>query len=614
MDPEKELIRVNEAEIGLDRSNITQQGQIEIPGQDAEHTKDDGQTEIEAYSSSNLIHTLKERKHHVAIKIRKTLHISKESDEISSKSPVLANTAEEESDSRLVHKLPVPDKHTMKDLLHNPVDTVKSKVSNQGNQQVAANIAAKEIPHGQEVDLVNAHDAVKRARTEHEKLLAIQDVTKLMKERQSTYARWTLDRHVTKIRVLPRQTLVKKSQAHFQKRDREGQMVMDWNAYGSHLLDFYAHQYGGQYIGYGCNPPKPSKETIMPNIERLIVSTSPLQEFIMTTRRVYRWENRAETTKYLVIYLILWYMNLLLPGILSAFLYLVLERRVHGNTLEDLREDIKHREDTQQTALSLNEFIEKRGNDKWADEIVEVVGPWLMIQLADLANLFESLRNFYEWRKPVRTGASLAVLAGFIVGTAMTPVWLLVKLAALGAGFTFFALFPLAVNFPEYRLLVSPAKRLLWNIPTHAEWAIKYIQAEGTRVAVSTETDTALEPSVLPIKTSVQSAQAYDYGFYKGHHDKAPGHLIISVASCRFVSNVGHDVHFDLPYNQLVKIEKQDRIVAKKIPSKLATDSGKDLKLVTRSGLEYLLENMEQREEAFSQIVGFSHTTWQVVW
>jgi hypothetical protein len=44
--------------------------------------------------------------------------------------------------------------------------------------------------------------------------------------------------------------------------------------------------------------------------------------------------------------------------------YLIAERRVHGNTLEDLRQDVIRREDTQQTALSLNEFIEKRGDDK----------------------------------------------------------------------------------------------------------------------------------------------------------------------------------------------------------------------------------------------------------
>jgi hypothetical protein len=292
--------------------------------------------------------------------------------------------------------------------------------------------------------------------------------------------------------------------------------------------------------------------------------------------------------------------------------YLVIERRVHGNGIEDLRADIKHREDQQQTALSLTEFIEKEGDEKWADEIVQTVGPWLMVQLGDLANFFETLRNFYEWRKPTRTAATLGVFAAIILLIPFIPYWFLIKSATLSAGFTFFALFPLSVNFPEYRLLVSPTRRLLWNIPTHAEWSIQYIQAEGTRVAAHTHTTP--NPTALPIKTSPEAAQNQDYGFYKAHHDKSTGHLIISANSCRFVSNIGHVVHFQLSYSLINKIEKKDRIVAKNVPSKLTTDSGKDLLLVTKVGVEYLLKNMEQRDEAFSQVVGFSQATWQIVW
>ena len=112
----------------------------------------------------------------------------------------------------------------------------------------------------------------------------------------------------------------------------------------------------------------------MPNIERLIVATSPFQEFIMTTRRVYRWEYPVETTKYLVIYIVLWYLNLLLPGALSVVLYLVAERRLHGQSIEDLREDIKHREDVERTALSLTEFIEKQGDENSSK--ISVPGSW----------------------------------------------------------------------------------------------------------------------------------------------------------------------------------------------------------------------------------------------
>jgi hypothetical protein len=61
--------------------------------------------------------------------------------------------------------------------------------------------------------------------------------------------------------------------------------------------------------------------------------------------------------------------------------------------MKDIRQDIERTEDRQQTALSLVEYIEKEGNEQWADKILEDLGPWLMVQLADLANFFESLRK-----------------------------------------------------------------------------------------------------------------------------------------------------------------------------------------------------------------------------
>ena len=56
----------------------------------------------------------------------------------------------------------------------------------------------------------------------------------------------------------------------------------------------------------------------MPNIERFLVASAPIQELIMTARRVYRWEDPSKTAKYLAIYSVLWYFNLLLPGCVSA--------------------------------------------------------------------------------------------------------------------------------------------------------------------------------------------------------------------------------------------------------------------------------------------------------
>ena len=71
---------------------------------------------------------------------------------------------------------------------------------------------------------------------------------------------------------------------------------------------------------------------------------------------------------------------------------------------------------------------------------------------------------------------------------------------------------------------------------------------------------------------------------------------------------------WSLRFEELQRVEKEDRIVQKNISSKLQKDSGQDLKFGSRDGREYLLKQVDKRDEAFSQIIGFSNITWQVVW
>ncbi|KAF1831184.1 hypothetical protein BDW02DRAFT_64433 [Decorospora gaudefroyi] len=605
MDLKDELRQVNPMHIGLERSRITPEGQIVLPNTNAENNEGDvahqrdaaKYTEPDIQSSTHhAVNSLRQKKHDAGVKLRKTFHIAKRSDaeKPDSKSPILAKASDvETSNSRLDNKSTACEKHSIQDLIHSPIDAVRSKVSNQGNQRVAANIAAKEIPHGQEVDLVNASTAVENARTEGEKEVATQNLSELLKLRQSTYVRWSLDRHVMKLRVLSQDTVVRKPRSEFERKDALEGTVIDWRAYASHLIDFYAHRYGGHYIGYGSDPPAPSKETMMPNIERLIVATSPFQEFFMNTRRVYRWEKPTETSKYLVIYIILWYYDMLLPGMLSTILYLVAARKQHSQSFDDLRAAIQHREDIHKTALSLNEFIEKQGDEKWADDLLQQIGPWLMIQLADLANLFETIRNFYEWRNPTRTAITLSIFSTAILATALTPPWLLLKTLTLCTGLTFFFLFPISVHFPQYRLLVSPARHLFWNIPTHAEWAIKFMQAEGLRVARDQEQDT-------------------DFGSYEARFGKLAGRLVVSSVAVRFVSS--HRTLFLVPFECIGRLEKVDRQVVKRVPERLTGDGGKDLLVCDVRGGEFVVRDVEQRDEAFGQVVGFSRAVWQVVW
>lgn len=96
-------------------------------------------------------------------------------------------------------------------------------------------------------------------------------------------------------------------------------------------------------------------------------------------------------------------------------------------------------------------------------------------------------------------------------------------------------------------------------------------------------------------------------------HSGTSGRLILDPTSLRFETTVRHKPHFQLLYSQMKKLEKVDRVIAKNIPG-LGQSEGKDLKFVDRKGEEWVLENVEKRDECFSQIVGFSGIDWQVVW
>lgn len=77
---------------------------------------------------------------------------------------------------------------------------------------------------------------------------------------------------------------------------------------------------------------------------------------------------------------------------------------------------------------------------------------------------------------------------------------------------------------------------------------------------------------------------------------------------------MGHNVLWSLNYSDIQGLEKEDRIAYKKIPEKLNKDPGLDLKIKSKDGREYMLKKMDRRDEAFSQIIGFSDIIWQVVW
>ena len=237
--PDNDVL-IREFQVGLDRSAIDQHGQIQLPREeqsskrgvvDESTNKNAGHGRARS-QAHHMVDSIRLKNHQAANNIRKVLHMEKASANIEPKeTTILALDADEESNSRLMYQLPASEKRTIKDMVHNPVETVKSKISSQGNHEVAANIAAKEIPHSEEVDMVNAYTAMNSAETETEKLLAIEHLSELMRQRQSTFVRWTLDRHVTKVRTMLQDHVVKPLRADYEKDDAEQGIMINWKGY-----------------------------------------------------------------------------------------------------------------------------------------------------------------------------------------------------------------------------------------------------------------------------------------------------------------------------------------------------------------------------------------------
>ena len=143
---------------------------------------------------------------------------------------------------RLDDHPPEEGNQTFRDFVHQPVQTIKAKAERKTNKAVAQNLSTAEISHAHDVELIFAQDHLASAQTEEQRSSATQDLQVLKRARQDMFVRWTMDRHVLKIRQLERKPIQHRSRADFVAKGESGQHKMDWKAYGSHVRSIrYAH-------------------------------------------------------------------------------------------------------------------------------------------------------------------------------------------------------------------------------------------------------------------------------------------------------------------------------------------------------------------------------------
>lgn len=310
-------------------------------------------------------------------------------------------------------------------------------------------------------------------------------------------------------------------------------------------------------------------------------------------------------------------------------------------SLEDIREGIKRTLDRSSAAFKIEELIDEHGSDDWLEHLMDQAGPWLQLQLGDAVTLLEAISNFYHFESPQNSFNALWIFAAWFLLCASTDSKFIMKLVWFIIGCIFFFAWPISSLYPRYRLLVSPWRVPLWNVPDYAEWSFNYLQERATfakaailardvscrsydgkagSIGGDYESDTESFHSALEQPAGEDEREFLR--FFCTYLSK-PGHFVVSTHSVRFTALIRHAEDFYRPYSDLVEMSKRHTRLSMLSPVVNVTSSLDKLELRFRTSgegprggeMQYTkvvtLEKMRGRDKAFNAIIGFSGLRWQ---
>ena len=432
---------------------------------------------------------------------------------------------------------------------------------------------------------------------------------------------------------------------------------------GNYLLYQY-QSFGAQYIADTEEHPFEA-DVLRSNIERLAMVTAPWQAWIMDIRAVYRWEDPVRTMRWLLTYIVLWYAKRFVTFIVGWIIWSTIHNKYIRASTDEIRQSMKRAADNESAAWHLGELLDKHDSDDWLDEVGRTLGPGSQMYLGDLADFFEVLANFREWKSPKHTTATLVLLSVHMIICFMS--WDFAARYLYGViGLMFFVCWPIQSLHPKYRYVASLVQILLFNIPTHAQWAFGYLRRQALLgqlhvVDYERQFEDRLDHTVhdvhsvaaagpngmqkIPVEeagiTGTRLGQPAEYienssnasvadtppefveelgstPLVSLHADSEGKHgrLVVTASGIHFVRATGKGLIWVMPFDKLKELRKLDSV--KKMQTKIraltkdkAVSSGDRLLLEQNDGIERTIQLPRDRDACFNCIIGFSGLQWQ---
>ncbi|KAF2140333.1 uncharacterized protein K452DRAFT_54353 [Aplosporella prunicola CBS 121167] len=530
-----------------------------------------------------------------------------------------------------------------------PRDSVKCKA--------ATRLAAPEQPLlSQEADnvLIEAHERLERAQQnvspdDEERPEALKEIVdNLESHRESMRVAWTTSRFIHRVRVVPSRRIELPRIADFDIHDEQGRYVRtDWIRYLGNYALYATQDSTTRYLASDDSPF--NRDIMVEHVERIMMASAPWQSYFLTLRKIWRWEDPYTTGKWLAIFLFVWLIDYVITFCLCYVVFIVVWNRHSSRSVNALRESHERALDQGATAFKISELIHRHGAGRWIDPVIDEVGPRAQVQLHDLANFLEMLQNFYQWRFPEKTLATLFTFCMAIALGAFTPTGYSMRVVTLVLILWFFAGRPIGSYHPKYRHIVSPIAYVFWDVPTHAQWSFRYLRnkAESIRQRAieravkskevekrassvtmsdpggllddSSAKEGTLESQQGTLHTTsgiddrqelvpldLQTSKEEYFMTFRCRYHGVPGRLAISATGISFIRLFPAKELWRHPFHELTEIRKM-------AGSPLIKGIGKDrqLALTFTDGSVERMEGMKTQEEAFNSIIGFSGLQWQ---
>ncbi|CAF9913418.1 MAG: hypothetical protein GOMPHAMPRED_007904 [Gomphillus americanus] len=462
-------------------------------------------------------------------------------------------------------------------------------------------------------------------------------------QRESMHVAWTLD-HVDRVKTVVVPSIPYPERNNFFTTDASGKRQPDDLSWLGQFALWYTQNFTAQYIDSFTDPPF-STNTLRKHAERLIMASGPMQVWAMDIRSIYRWQNPKRTGRWLVAWLFIWHFEYVGSFFWACVFYHTIKSKFFPRSKEHLQASLERTIGREGTAFQFGEFIDRHGADDWLEPFLDQVGPYIQLQVNDLADFLEILTNFYMWRSPSKTLLSLTFVASCLAVSVLTDLRFAYKIIWFIVGGAFFFCWPIASRYPRYRLLVSGFRWTLWEIPTNSEWGFDYLRQQCEKVrknAEATKTeqrhddahvqlpvnrlagsgrrdadmDGFMNKKFVPVDSPSGLPRDFQLLSFRCRFDGTRGKLELTPEGLHFIRSIKHKCLWTLHYQNINEMRKHRKMhelestASSKSGSK-RKDNARTLELQSKDNKLYTLEFKSARDEAFNYIIGFSRVQWK---